>query len=43
MDDSQSDIRSATLFALKPPNTTECIAPIRAHASNAIHVSTTIG
>ena len=41
--ESQSAIRSATLFALKPPKTTEWTAPIRAQASKATHVSTTIG
>jgi len=39
----QSKIRSATDCALKPPNTTECTAPIRAQASMAIAASGTIG
>jgi hypothetical protein len=38
-----SSIRLASSFAAKPPNTTECTAPIRAHASIAITASGTIG
>ncbi len=35
-------IRSRSASALKPPNTTECGAPIRAHASIAIGSSGTM-
>ena len=38
-----SSIRLASSLAAKPPNTTECTAPIRAQASMAITVSGTIG
>ncbi len=38
-----SSIRLASSSAAKPPNTTEWIAPIRAHASIAITASGTIG
>jgi hypothetical protein len=38
-----SSIRLASSFAAKPPNTTECTAPTRAHASIAITASGTIG
>ena len=38
-----SSIRIASSFAAKPPNTTECTAPIRAHASIAIAASGIIG
>ncbi len=38
-----SSIRTASSFAAKPPNTTECTAPIRAQASIAITASGTIG
>ena len=36
-------VRSATASAEKPPNTTECMAPMRAQASMAIAASGTIG
>ena len=36
-------IRVASSAAAKPPNTTECTAPIRAQASIAITASGTIG
>ena len=39
----QSWMRSATDCALKPPNTTECTAPMRAQASMAIAASGTMG
>ena len=35
-------MRSFSASALKPPNTTECAAPIRAHASMAMGSSGTI-
>ena len=38
-----SSIRSASSFAAKPPNTTECTAPIRAHASIATTASGIMG
>jgi hypothetical protein len=38
-----SSIRVASSGAAKPPNTTECTAPIRAHASMAISASGIIG
>ncbi len=38
-----SFIRSRKASALKPPNTTLCAAPIRAHASMAIAASGIIG
>ena len=38
-----SSIRLASSCAAKPPNTTEWIAPMRAHASIAITASGTIG
>jgi hypothetical protein len=38
-----SSMRVASSLAAKPPNTTECTAPIRAHASIAIMASGTIG
>ena len=38
-----SSIRLASSLAAKPPKTTECTAPIRAHASIAITASGTIG
>ena len=38
-----SMIRSCTLFAEKPPNTTECVAPMRAHACIATTTSMDIG
>jgi len=38
-----SSMRVASSFAANPPNTTEWIAPIRAHASMAITVSGIIG
>ena len=38
-----SSIRVASSAAAKPPNTTECTAPIRAHASIAIAASGIIG
>ena len=38
-----SSIRIASSFGAKPPNTTECTAPRRAHASIAIAASGTIG
>ena len=38
-----SSMRVASSFAAKPPNTTECTAPMRAQASIAITVSGTIG
>jgi hypothetical protein len=38
-----SSMRSASSLAANPPNTTECTAPIRAHASIAITASGTIG
>ena len=40
---SASSIRVASSCAAKPPNTTECTAPIRAHASIAIAASGIIG
>ena len=39
----QSSIRTANSLAANPPNTTECTAPIRAHANIAISASETIG
>lgn len=36
-------IRVASSWAEKPPNTTECTAPMRAHASIATSASGTIG
>ncbi len=39
----QSLIRTASSFEAKPPNTTECTAPIRAQASIASSASGTIG
>jgi hypothetical protein len=39
----QSKMRSATDWALKPPKTTECTAPMRAQASMAMAASGTIG
>jgi hypothetical protein len=38
-----SSIRVASSAAANPPNTTECTAPIRAHASIATTASGTIG
>ena len=38
-----SSIRNASSCAANPPNTTECTAPIRAHASIATTASGTIG
>ena len=38
-----SSIRVASSLAAKPPNTTECTAPIRAQASIATTASGTIG
>ena len=38
-----SSMRVASSAAAKPPNTTECTAPIRAHASIAIRASGIIG
>ena len=38
-----SSMRVASSCAAKPPNTTECTAPIRAQASIAITASGTIG
>ncbi len=38
-----SSIRAASSLAAKPPNTTECTAPIRAQPSIAITASGTIG
>jgi hypothetical protein len=38
-----SSMRVASSFAAKPPNTTECTAPMRAQASIAITASGTIG
>src|SRR4030088_3760391 len=38
-----SSIRVASSFAAKPPNTTECTAPIRAQASIAITASGPLG
>ncbi len=38
-----SSIRNASSAAAKPPKTTECTAPIRAHASIATTASGTIG
>ena len=38
-----SSMRVASSLAAKPPNTTEWIAPILAHASMAITASGTIG
>ena len=38
-----SSIRTASSLAANPPNTTECTAPILAHASMAITASGTIG
>ena len=40
---SASSIRAASSGAAKPPNTTECTAPIRAQASMAITASGIIG
>ena len=39
----QSSMRTASSFAAKPPNTTECTAPMRAQASIAMAASGTIG
>ena len=36
-------MRSARALALNPPNTTECVAPMRAHASMATAASGIIG
>ena len=38
-----SSIRAASSAGANPPNTTECTAPMRAHASIAIAASGTIG
>ena len=38
-----SSMRVASSLAAKPPNTTECTAPMRAQASMAIAASGTIG
>ena len=38
-----SSIRAASSFGANPPNTTEWIAPSRAHASIAMTASGTIG
>ncbi len=38
-----SSIRTASSFGAKPPKTTECTAPMRAHASIATTASGTIG
>ena len=38
-----SDTRSRSACAEKPPNTTECVAPMRAQASIATTPSTDIG
>jgi hypothetical protein len=40
---SASSIRAASSLAANPPNTTECTAPIRAHASIATTASGIIG
>ena len=40
---SASSIRVASSFAAKPPNTTECTAPMRAQASMPITASGTSG
>ena len=40
---SESRMRSRSASGEKPPNTTECTAPIRAHASIATIASGTIG
>ena len=40
---SASSMRSASSGAAKPPNTTECTAPMRAQASIAITASGIIG
>ena len=40
---SASSMRVASSFAAKPPNTTECTAPIRAQASMATTASGIIG
>ncbi len=40
---SASSIRAASSRAAKPPNTTECTAPMRAQASIATIASGTIG
>ncbi len=39
----QSSMRAASSCAANPPNTTECTAPMRAHASIATTASGTIG
>ncbi len=39
----QSSMRVASSFGAKPPNTTECTAPMRAQASIAHHGFGTIG
>ncbi len=38
-----SSMRAASSLAAKPPNTTECTAPSRAHASIAMTASGIIG
>ncbi len=38
-----SSMRLASSFGAKPPNTTEWMAPMRAHASIAMTASGTIG
>ena len=38
-----SSIRLASSFGANPPKTTECTAPMRAHASMAMTASGTIG
>ena len=38
-----SSMRAASSFEAKPPNTTECTAPMRAQPSMAISASGTIG
>ena len=39
----QSSMRTASSCAAKPPNTTECTAPMRTQASMAMTASGTIG
>ena len=39
----QSSMRVASSFGAKPPNTTECTAPMRAQASMPTSASGTIG
>jgi len=42
-DGAASSMRTASSLDANPPNTTECTAPIRAHASMATAASGTIG